>query len=115
MDKMYIKDLIIKARHGVHSHEKTHSQRFKVSVELTFDMSLASESDDLDNTINWSLLRKTIIETVQNNSFNLIERLAKEVAKNILLEKRIKNVTVSIDKLDAFNDCIPGIKLFLES
>ncbi len=111
MSVMYIKDLIVEAKHGVHDHEKIHPQRIRINVELTTDTDRASATDDLSDTLDWSQLRQNIIDTVQNNSFNLIERLASEVAEQILHNKDIEKVTVSIDKLDAFESGIPGIKI----
>jgi len=111
MSVIYIKDLIVEAKHGVHQREKTHAQRFSVSAELTIDTLKAAASDNLDDTINWSGLRTTIIDTVHNNSFNLIERLAQEIAQQILRDKRIQKLVLTIDKLDAFQSGVPGIKL----
>jgi dihydroneopterin aldolase len=114
MSSIYIKDLIIEAKHGVHQHEKQLPQRFSVSVELTIDIKKASMSDELNDTLNWSQLRQIIITTVQNNTFNLIERLAKEVADQILLNKQVQSVLISIDKLDAFPSGNPGIRLTVD-
>lgn len=111
MSEIYIDDLVIEAKHGVHEHEKLNSQNFCVSVALTVDTTKAGLSDDLHDTIDWSTLRDTIIATVQNNCFNLIERLAQEIASQILVDKRVSKVVVSVDKLDAFENGIPGIKL----
>lgn len=109
---IYIKDLVIEAKHGVHVREKQNSQRFSISVELTVDTKQAGESDDLADTINWSELRQTIISTVQDNTFNLMERLAMELANQILSDPRVERVVVLIDKLDAFPaGGIPGIRL----
>lgn len=111
MAVLYINDLIVEARHGVHPHEKAKAQRFKISVELSTDLSLAGRSDDLVDTLNWSMLRDTIINTTQNNSFNLVERLAQEIADQLLQDKRIQKLRISIDKLDAFSSGIPGVRL----
>lgn len=109
---IYLKDLIIEAKHGVHEHEKQNAQRFKVSVELSFDISKASATDDLGDTLDWSGLRKNIINTVEGNSFNLIESLSRQVADDILAsDNRIQKVLVSIDKLDAFKNGVPGVSI----
>lgn len=111
MSVLYIKDLIIKAKHGVHQIEKDQDQAFSVSVEIIIDTSAAGVSDKLDDTLNWSWLRQTIIDTFQDNSFDLMEKLAQVVADKILTEKRIEKVILSIDKLEAFESGIPGIRL----
>jgi FolB domain-containing protein len=108
---IYIKDLVVSGRHGVHPSEKEHAQRFSITVELTVDVSKAATSDNLDDTINYSVVRATIIDTVQNNSFNLIERLAQEITDRLLLASRAENVVVSIDKLDIFETGIPGVRI----
>ena len=111
MPVIYIKNLIIQAKHGVHQRERTNAQSFKISVELTVNSSKAGISDNLDDTVNWSQVRDIIVNTVQNNSFNLVERLAREVADQILLDKRISKAVVTIDKPEAFQTGIPGVRL----
>jgi dihydroneopterin aldolase len=111
MALIYIKDLIIEAKHGVHQHEKQTEQRFCVSVEVVIDALKAGISDDITDTLDWSALKQTVISIVKNNTFNLMERLAQEICNQILLDQRVEKVTVSIDKLDAFKTGFPGIKV----
>jgi dihydroneopterin aldolase len=106
-----ITDLAVEAKHGVHQNEKQHPQRFIFNVELTLDNGQAGISDDLADTLDYSELRQTIIDTTLNNSFNLIERLAREVADQILLDKRVQKVVISIDKPDVYKNGTPGVKL----
>ena len=111
MATIYIRNLVVEAKHGVHEHEKIHAQRFVVSVELTVDTTKAAASDNLEDTVNWSLVRDKIIATTQNSSYNLIEKLAQEIANSLLEDQLIRKVTVSIDKLDAFTSGVPGLRL----
>jgi FolB domain-containing protein len=111
MSIIYIKDLVVEGKHGIHQREKINAQSFRINVELNVDNTKAGVSDNLDDTLDWSRLRATIVETAQNNSFNLIERLAQEIAQQILLDKRIQKLVLSIDKLDAFKTGIPGVKI----
>jgi FolB domain-containing protein len=112
MAVIYIKDLVVEGKHGVHQREKDHPQRFSITTELTIDTAKAGVSDDLNDTLNWSALRDVITDTVQNNSFNLVERLAREVGDRLILsDVRIQKLIVSIDKLDAFETGMPGVRL----
>jgi FolB domain-containing protein len=111
MTVIYIKDLVVEGKHGVHQREKDHPQRFNINAELTINTAKAGLSDDLEDTLNWSRLRATIINTVQDNSFNLVERLAREIATQILLDKRVRKLVLSVDKPDAFKTGVPGIRL----
>lgn len=109
--KLYIRDLVVAGTHGVHDHEKESPQRFSISVELTVARSKAIVSDDLTDTHDWSHLRQDIIGIVENKSYNLMERLAMEIAAKILEDKRLSKVKVTIDKVDAFESGIPGVEL----
>ncbi len=111
---LYIKDLVVEAKHGVHPYEKAQAQRFGVTVELSLAYSSAVTSDDLDDTVDWSQLKSSIVSEVQNNSYNLIERLTQGVADKILTDKRIAKVVVIIEKLDAFESGVPSVKLEAE-
>jgi dihydroneopterin aldolase len=111
MSVIYIRDLVIEAKHGYRQEEKDNAQRFKINVELTIDTAKAGRSDDLADTLNWSGLRDTIVNTVQNNSFDLMERLAQELVSQILKDGRVQKLVVSIDKPDAFSSGVPGIRL----
>ncbi|HEY5152606.1 MAG TPA: dihydroneopterin aldolase [Candidatus Saccharimonadales bacterium] len=111
MPIIYIKDLVAEGKHGVNPSEKQTAQRFRISLELTVDNAAAGQSDDLDDTLDWSGLRHMVIDTVQNNSFNLVERLAQVIADRILADKRVQKLVLSIDKPDAFANGVPGIRL----
>jgi dihydroneopterin aldolase len=111
MSVIYIKDLVVEGKHGIHPHEKATAQHFSISVELTVNTSKAALSDGLADTVDWSKLRDMITDTVQNESFNLVERLAQQLADRILADRRVEKLTLSIDKLDAFGNGLPGIRI----
>ena len=108
---MYIKDLLIEATHGVYDHEKTTPQRFNITLELEVETPNAFTSDDVNDTVDYAKIRESVIDTVQNNSFELIERLAQEIANTVLVDTRITQATIAIDKLDAFETGIPGVRI----
>lgn len=111
MAVIYIKDLIVTGNHGWHDFEKTKPQRFKINVELSVDLSKAAQSDQVEDTVNWSPMRDKITDIVANNSFNLMERLAQEIADQLLDDKRIQKIVVAVDKIDAFKTGVPGVRL----
>lgn len=111
---VFIKDLIIAGRHGVHDHEKESPQRFKVTVELSIADSKAAVSDNLIDTPDWSRLKNSIIHIVENRSYDLMERLAMEIAAKMLEDKRVSRAVVTIDKIDAFESGVPGVCLTVD-
>jgi FolB domain-containing protein len=108
---IYIKDLLVEAKHGVHQREKDTPQPFKFNLAVTLDNSRASVSDDLADTVNYTELKRIITDTAQNNSFNLIEKLAQAIADQILRDKHVQKVTVTIDKPAVFKNGVPGVSL----
>ncbi len=109
--RVYIKDLVVAGRHGVHDHEKESPQRFKISVELGMIGAKATISDNLQDTADWSRLKNEIIKIVEGKSYNLMERLAMEIAAKMLGDKHVAKAVVTIDKIDAFESGIPGVRL----
>jgi dihydroneopterin aldolase len=111
MSIIHIRNLVVEGRHGVHPHERAAPQKFSISVELSVDTSRAAKTDDIDDTVNWSWVRNVIIDSVQDESFNLLERLAQVIAERILANKNVAKLTLSIDKLEAFDSGVPGITI----
>jgi dihydroneopterin aldolase len=111
MSTIFLKNLVVSAKHGVYDSEKIHEQRFKIDLELEVDNDSAFESDDVKDTIDYAYVRQVVINTVQNNSFDLIERLAQAICDQVLMDTRILQITISIFKLDAFESGVPGIKI----
>lgn len=109
--RVFIKDLVIAGKHGVHEHEKESPQRFNVSVELKLAATKSTVSDNLSDAADWSRLRRQIIAIVEGKSYNLIERLAMEIAAKMLEGKNVDKAVVTIDKVDAFESGVPGVRL----
>lgn len=102
MDKIIIKDLEILACHGVNEDEKINKQPFVFTIEISTCFTNSQESDDIDKTISYSQVKKDVVNLVQNNCFNLLEKLSYEVAK-LILEKYdlAKEVSVLVKKPNA--------------
>jgi dihydroneopterin aldolase len=111
MSQLFLHNLIIEARHGIHPHEKEHAQRFSISLDLEVATPQAYASDDINDTVSYSWLRQTVIEIVGHNSFDLIEHLAKVMSESVLIDERIKRVTITIEKIDVYPSGVPGISI----
>lgn len=108
---VFIKDLVVAGKHGVHEREKQHHQRFKVTVELELSDAVAASSDKLEDTVDWSRARDEIIKIVGSGSYDLVERLSGEIAAKMLEDKRVAGAVVTVEKLDAFESGVPGVRL----
>ena len=99
MDRIWIKDLEIFAYHGVLAEEKRNGQNFYVTVSMDVDLHAAGMTDDLDKTVNYAEVCERIRRTMQEESYDLIEAAAENVADAILLAyPQIKMVHVIVSK-----------------
>lgn len=101
-----IKGLEFMACHGVLEEEKTVPQPFVFDVTLQADYHDAMCSDDVAQTVDYSRVCGCVKSVCCGNSFNLIEKLAREVCLAIMHEfKRVSCARVTVHKPHAPVDC----------
>ncbi|HIH95982.1 MAG TPA: dihydroneopterin aldolase [Thermoplasmata archaeon] len=86
---------------GVSEDEKERRQQIEVDLELFSDFRDACKSDALDQAIDYRLVYKKIKDCIENNSFNLLEALAGQIAGEVLAlgKGKIEKVVVGAKKL----------------
>jgi dihydroneopterin aldolase len=98
-DTIFIKGLVIHARHGVMDHETEVGQRFVIDLELYSDLSESSHSDHLSDTVSYANVVTTAIAAFKDTNYKLLERAAGAVADAILVVfPRIRAVKVTVHK-----------------
>lgn len=102
MNAINIKGLSVTARHGVLPEEKVNAQPFVFDISICCDTSAAALSDDVHDTVNYAEVCQLVTTFCENNSFNLIEKLAygaaQKIAENFPL---VKAVEVTVHKPQA--------------
>lgn len=102
MDKIIIKGLTVYAYHGVNPEEKTDGQHFVLDIVMKADIDQAKVSDDLNDTVNYAAVKKTVLRVFTEEKFDLIEKAAKVVADAILDEhKKVQKVKLTLKKPEA--------------
>ncbi|GLH78941.1 7,8-dihydroneopterin aldolase [Bradyrhizobium sp. SSBR45G] len=98
-DRIFIKGVLIHARHGVMEHESEVGQRFVIDLELDTDLSDSSRSDRLADTVSYSDVVETATAAFKDVNYRLLERAAGAVADAILSTyARIRAVKVTVHK-----------------
>lgn len=97
-DKIRINDLQLRCIIGVNDWERTQKQDVIINVTLYADLAKPCQTDNLADSVDYKEIKTKIIAMVENSSFNLIERLADEIAKICLAHPLVKSAKVSIDK-----------------
>lgn len=86
MDKILIRDLKIFAYHGVNPEEKRDGQHFVFDIDLNVNMTKACHNDDVNDTVSYAKVIKTVTRVCTACKYDLLERLAQVVADAVLSE-----------------------------
>ncbi len=99
MDRIVIKDLLLRGIVGINPDERVNRQDILVNITMWADLGPAAESDSIDDAVNYRTVTKAIIEHVEGGEPMLVERLAEEVADICLgADERVAQVEVSVEK-----------------
>jgi dihydroneopterin aldolase len=98
MDTIEIRDIRLNGRHGAYAGEKDQPQPFDLAVRLHADLAQPSSSDALGDTIDYAELHRRIAGVVENQSYDLLERLAAEIVRIAFEDQRVLGVEVTIGK-----------------
>jgi len=98
-DTIFIKGVVVHARHGVMKHETEVGQRFVIDLDLFADLSESSRSDRLSDTISYSNVVETATDAFKNANYKLLERAAGAVADAILSAfPKVRSIKVTVHK-----------------
>ncbi|CAN5632621.1 dihydroneopterin aldolase [soil metagenome] len=111
VDLIRIDKIIARGKHGVTKVEREQCLPLELSVELSMDLTKPGQTDDIDDTVNYSTLHRTIVGIVETQSRHLLERLAEDVVEVIFKDKRVRQVTVCIRKPERLGGATPSVTL----
>lgn len=98
-DTIFVRGLVIHARHGVMKHETEVGQRFVIDLELYADLSESSITDRLADTVSYSHVVETATDAFKNANYKLLERAAGAVANAILAAfPKVRAVKITVHK-----------------
>lgn len=111
VDVIRIEKIIARGKHGVTEAEREQCLPLELSVELRIDLTKPGQTDDIDDTVNYSTLHRTIVGIVETKSRNLLERLAEDVIEVTFQDKRVRQATVWIGKPERLGGATPSVTL----
>jgi dihydroneopterin aldolase len=100
--RIFIRNLELLARIGIHGHEQGMPQPVRINVELEAEEKRAA--DRLEEVVDYEAIANTIRAIVAAGHINLAETLAERIAESCLADKRVLRVSVRVEKLHA----LPG-------
>ena len=102
MDKIIIKNLKLFCYHGVNPEEKVDGQNFVFDIEASVDLSIPCETDNVDDTVSYAKMIKTVRRVAQSQKDDLIERVAQRIIDALFEEyEKIQAIKIIVMKPEA--------------
>ena len=101
MDIIYLHGLKVDCVIGVWEWERKITQTITIDLDMGFDIAKAAKSDDLQDTLSYKDVSKSVESFVQQSDFALVEKLIEEIANLLLQEFSVAWCRVKINKFGA--------------
>ena len=98
MDKIIIKDLLLRGIIGINPDERIKKQDILINLVLYTDIRPAAASDNIEDALNYKAITKRIIEHVEASSDFLVERLVTDIARLVITEFDVARARVRVEK-----------------
>lgn len=98
-DTIKLRGLRVLALCGALPEEYDRPQPFELDLDIQLDLSIAGESDDLSDTVDYGALVAQIEALCTAEHEVLLERMAERVAAHVLQDGRVEAVEVEVRKL----------------
>jgi dihydroneopterin aldolase len=96
-----VRGLRVFAHHGVLIEERRRGQEFVIDLELVCPASAAGESDDIADAVNYADVCERTVELMRGGPYNLIEKVADVIARDLHDRFGLQQVTVRVAKPNA--------------
>jgi dihydroneopterin aldolase len=100
LGRIEIRGLRIRGRHGWFDQEQAVEQLFEVDADISYDAGPAAESDDLADSVDYSVAVERLVGVVEGPPVRLLERLAALMLNELQLLPKVEWARVSLRKLD---------------
>ena len=107
LSHVFVRDLLLECRVGVHKHERLRAQPVRVNLDLSVRETPPRDggaADKLAHVVDYEVIVERTRKIASRGHVNLIETLAERVADVCLEDSRVRAVRVRVEKLDVFPD-----------
>jgi FolB domain-containing protein len=98
MDRIVIRELLVRCVLGVDDEERREMQDVLITVTLHADLRRAGESDRLEDAIDYRAIKKQVMAAAEGSRYKLVEALAERVAVLCLGNPGVGKVDVLVEK-----------------
>lgn len=100
---LFVHDLVLACRIGVHAHERDRPQRVRLNLDLA-----VAETDQpprrLADVVDYAALVERVRGALSEGHVELVETVAERVAALCLEDPRVRSARVRVEKLEAVAD-----------
>lgn len=98
MDKIFIKDLLVRGVIGISDRERENPQDILINIVLYADISKAGKSDNVEDSVNYRTMAKKILAYAEKANRYTVEALATDIMEICLAEKNVTGASVRVEK-----------------
>ncbi|MFC1765480.1 dihydroneopterin aldolase [Planctomycetota bacterium] len=98
LDQIFIRDLEFRCIIGINSDERREKQDVVTHVTLWADLSAACRSDNIEDTVDYKAIKKSILKMAETSQFFLVEALAQSMADICLQNERVQQARIKVEK-----------------
>jgi dihydroneopterin aldolase len=100
MHKILLDNVRVYTNHGCLNEEELIGSEYRVNLEVTTDLTKSSQTDDLNDTVDYVFLNKVIKEEMAVRS-KLLEQVAQRILNRVFQEESMVQVaTISVSKIN---------------
>ena len=102
--RVFIRDLIVQARIGIHDHERAQSQPIVINIDASVEEDTSAIADTITDVVCYETLTLQIKDVIARGHTDLVEVLAENIADTLLRDQRIMRLRIRLEKPDAIDE-----------
>ncbi len=98
MDKVIIKDLLVRGIIGINDWEREHPQDILINIVVWTDTRRAAQTDDIADCVNYRTLAKAVQHHAETAQRLTVEALANDLSAICLRQAGVQKAVVRVEK-----------------
>ena len=113
MDRIFLSEMKIETTVGIWEWEKRIKQQVIIDIEMSADIKKAAATDQIEDTLNYKAVAKSVRKLVEESSFQLVESMAEKISELVIGEHNVSWVRVKVNKPGAIRGS-KGVGIIIE-
>mgnify|MGYP001399970875 FL=1 len=113
MDRIFLSEMQIETTVGIWEGEKRIKQQVIIDIEMSADIKKAAATDQIEDTLNYKAVAKSVRKLVEESSFQLVETMAEKISELVIGEHNVSWVRVKVNKPGAIRGS-KGVGIIIE-